>query len=250
MRFHNVCQRLGCLIQHESEHQALSTYVDDGFVFRDHGFQSRAECGSGGGGLGDQLFFLNDGNGGQGCCAGQWCAAKRAGMISRLEDIRQFWSADHSADRIAAAQGFCYREGIRTHAVALEGKPISGTSHAALHFVAKHQQVVLVAQLAYAGHECFIGRNHAAFALDRFEKYGHGIIRNHGPYAVEIVVIDLVEAFRQGIESSADLFLSGCGGGCQGPAMEGVIHGDDLELFLLVSPDASQFDQAFVCLGA
>ena len=64
-------------------------------------------------------------------------------MIAGFKDIRLF-AHDDSADRNAACQTLSHRDDVGFDFSPLMSEPLAGATHAALDFVAHHQEVVFV----------------------------------------------------------------------------------------------------------
>ena len=92
-------------------------------------------------------LVLNRVEDGERGCASQRVAAKRAAMISRLEDFSRCPLRKHSADGHSAAKPLGQTHNIRVEIVMLEGEPLASSTDTSLHFVEHQQGVVLSCQL-------------------------------------------------------------------------------------------------------
>ena len=90
-------------------------------------------------------------------------------MIAGFKDIRLF-AHDDSADRNAACQTLSHRDDVGFDFSPLMSEPLAGATHAALDFVAHHQEVVFVTDFTNAFDDGKIDRDDAAFAENRFKE--------------------------------------------------------------------------------
>ena len=124
----------------------------------------------------------------------------------------------------------------------------AGARHAALHFVQRQHQVVLVGKIAQPLHEFLAGRTDTAFALHGFHQEARRIGADRRFRAFEIVEIDIAEAGQQWIEALVHLFLIGRADRRHGATVKRVLEGDDLEAFVIAFMlviGADRLDRAF-----
>ena len=72
------------------------------------------------------------------------------------------------------------------------------TPDAGLHFVKNQQRIILITKLAQTLQKGFVRRQHAAFALNRFDNHRASMIVNHGFYRIQIIErnMDNIGRFR------------------------------------------------------
>ena len=91
----------------------------------------------------------------------------------------------------------------------LIGEPRAGAAHAGLHFVEDQQQLVLVGQLAQPFEVAGRRQVDAAFALDRLDQDGAGLVVDQLGDRVEIAERGVAEARQQRLEALVILRLAG-----------------------------------------
>src|SRR5690606_27287573 len=108
--------------------------------------------------------------------AGQRRAAEGGAVHAGLEQIRGALADPDGADGETAAEALGHADGVGADARVLERVEFAGATDAALHLVEQEQQLVFVAELAQAEEELRGGRRDAAFALNRLDEDGGGLL--------------------------------------------------------------------------
>jgi len=121
---------------------------------------------------------------------------------------------------------------------------------AGLDFVEEEQDFLFGAQRAQARHEFGRGGDDAAFALHGLAQDGDGGGGERGLDRVEVVELGVGEAGHEGFEALLVLRLAGGGHGGERPAVERVLHGDDLVPAVHGAPLAGELEEALVGFGA
>ena len=83
--------------------------------------------------------------------------------------------------------------------------------------------MALIAELAQAGKEAPIAWKDAALSLQGFQQHRHraiAVLLQRGLKAVDVVVIEVGKALRQGLKTAVVFRLAGGGHRCQGSAVE------------------------------
>jgi len=144
-------------------------------------------------------------------------------VIAGFKDIRLF-AHDDSADRNAACQTLSHRDDVGFDFSPLVSEPLAGATHAALDFVAHHQEVVFVTDFTNAFDDGKIDRDDAAFAENRFKEDSDNIFIffNDLTDSVKIRLIDKNEAFCIWREIFSDRGIACSGKGGNGASVEGV----------------------------
>src|SRR5690606_23171759 len=108
-------------------------------------------------------------------------------------------------------------------------------------------------QRAQTLEECRRGYADAAFALDRLDEEAGSVWADRSLRGLEVVELDVAEARQQRLEALVHLLLARGADRRQGPPMEGVVEGDQLEPLLaavVLVVGARGLDRAFDRLGA
>ncbi len=138
-----------------------------------------------------------------------------------------FFTEQYRADGKAAAQTLCTGYQVRLDAELLIAEQGACSAHACLYFVHNEQDVFFLAGFGYGLNIFFVQRNHAAFALYRFQHDRANIVSHFGKNVGKVVCFGKYEAVHEGEEEIVVSVLS-CGGkGCHGSAMERVLQGND-----------------------
>ncbi len=185
------------------------------------------------------------------------------GDRQRIAAIGRAVGADHhaprrllggkaGAEREAAADALGRGDDIGDHAVLFIGEEGAAAAIAALDLVEGEDQVVLVAQRAQALHEFLRRDANAALALNRLDQEACGIRPDRRLGRFQIVELHVLEARQQRQEALVHLLLAGRADRRQGPAVEGLVEGDDLEpvgVAPILVIGARRLDRAFDRLG-
>ena len=242
-------QRFHVLIQFQPQHQAATAYRRNVLVFLDECFQpllkQRALFSS----PRHQILGFHHVQCRQRRGTRKWGSTKCAGMLAGLEHIGQLGPCDDGANGVAAAHCLRHGKGIGFCIVRLEAKPMPRAAHAALDFVTKHQQVFFITKSPHIFHKLFIGGNNAALALKRFEHDRNRLLVDERLHGLNVIEVGMHKSVRHGLEALLNFFLARGSSRCKRPTMKGVLHANDLILALLVPPQPSQFDHAFVGFG-
>lgn len=246
----NLCQPF-LRIQFDADHQACTPDVLD-VVFRILDLVQFAEEEMGLiADIVDDLLVPDDVEDFDSDCRDKRIATKCGSVVSGLQDICQFWRYLEASHRQSVGNRLGDGHCIRRDAVALVGEIGSGSRHAALDLVCEKKQVVGVAKLAESQHE-FLGRgDDAAFALDRFQKYGDRLFIDQFFDGLEVVEVGEDEALHVRTEAFPVLGASRRRQRRQRTSMEGVVHADDFVATLIHrSPFSGDFDHSLVGFGA
>ena len=172
-------------------------------------------------------------------------------MVAGLEDVRELRVRDERAHRHAVGDRLGAGEEVRLHAEVLPAPPHARTAHAALDFVADHQEILLVAERAHAGHELRRRGRHAALALHRLEHDRHRLVGESGLDGLEIVEVGIGETNRQRLETGLAPVLARRRDRRERTAVEAVAHRDHLVAAAVRgTPLAGELDRRLVRLGA
>jgi len=131
----------------------------------------------------------------------------------------------------------------------LIAEPLAGAADAGLDLIEEKQDFPFVAKGAQAGHEIGRGGNNPALALHGLAQNGDGGGRERRAHGIEVVELRQGEAGHEGLKSLLVLGLAGGGHGGEGPAVERVLHGDDLEPAVQGAPFAGELEEAFIGFG-
>ena len=128
-------------------------------------------------------------------------ASSNPGLHGPCFAARRFFGRQTGAQGKAATNAFGRGDNIGRNAIKLMRIQRAGAGNATLHFVEHQQDAVLVGQFAQAGHEFLRSGTHAAFALDRLDHEGGGLVADSrfGPF--QIVKVDIFESGEQGREA-------------------------------------------------
>ena len=209
------------------------------------------------GGIGQQAFFLDGVDHGDGHGAGQRAAAEGGAVHAGVNGARSFFGAKHCAQRNAAGK----RLGKRGHspgldAVMLIGAPLAGAAHAGLNLVDDQQRAGRGGERARFGEELLRQRPNAAFALDGFDENGADFIGELCAQIGNIVEADKLDAGNDGAERLAVFGFIGGGHGAEGAAVEALLQGEKLCADRLAfaaqqaGVGAGQLERAFPGFGA
>lgn len=121
---------------------------------------------------------------------------------------------------------------------------------AALHGIDHQQQVSFITERPEPEQVFRAGWRDAPFALDALDQHGCGGGSEGGPHGLQIVERHMPEARGHRLKALLHLVLTGGGDAGQGPAMEGVEGGDDLEPALVVAEFPGQLVEPLVGFGA
>ena len=106
---------------------------------------------------------------------------------------------------------------LRRHVLVLHREPGAGAADAGLHLIGD-QQAVKARELLQVARRC---RDHPAFALDRLDDHGCGLVGEGGHRAV----VEEPHAGHQRLERRAFGRLPGQGQRAHGPAVEAAVSG-------------------------
>src|SRR5690606_24284343 len=123
-------------------------------------------------------------------------------------------------DGNAVAQTFRQRDDVGRNAAPFVREELSGATDAALHFVEDEEYSVLVAQRADGAQVLIIGRTNAAFALNRFENDGRGLLVDDAGKRFDVVERNVVKTFRHRAKTFVIFRLSGRGQSAVSAAMK------------------------------
>ena len=129
---------------------------------------------------------------------------------------------EHHADGETAAQALGVGQDVRRDAIVHVGEQLAGTAQAGLHLVEDQQRAVLIAQLARAFQIRLVRRQHTAFALDRLQHHGAGLVGNGRFQRRQVVIGDMFDAFDLRAETIGILRLAADRNGEQRAAVEAV----------------------------
>src|SRR6185312_1649587 len=175
----------------------------------------------------DEALVLDDSQRDKPDRRSQGIAAEGRAMRAGGEHAHQRARADKSRDRQhAAAQRLAEDQPVRADLLVLEDEPGAGAANPGLDLVDDEENVVLVAQRAYAGEPAFRRDDDPAFALDRLDQHGGGLRRDRGFDRGKVAEGHGTEARREGPEAVAVLGFRGETDDRRGAAVE-ISGGDD-----------------------
>lgn len=179
--------------------------------------------------------------------AHQRVAVVGAALVARLEH-RDVGLRQQRRERHAAADALAERHDVRLDAGELVREQRAGATAAALHFVDDEQQVVLLRQCAQLLHEFARRRDHAAFALDRLEHHGNGLVVDQPLDRIDIVDLGLREARHLRRVDRVPAGLAARRHRRERAAVEAVVERDDLVRAVpeLAPPFARELDRTFI----
>ena len=165
----------------------------------------------------------------------------------------QYGAALLICQNAAHGQASCYALGKGAHigknTVVLKGKELAGSAHAGLNLVNQQQPVLLPAQLLQLLYIFLIQRKDTALALNQLHHDGADIVPRLGLQVLKIVGCSIAEALGEGEEIIVEHILAGSLQGSDGPAVEGLLQGNDSGSPLAVFIEAvlsGQLDHALI----
>ena len=181
-------------------------------------------------------------------------AAEGRSVGAHCKGLGNLFRRADGADGHAAAEGLCHGNDIRLDAVVHEAHDGAGSAPAGLDFVDEEEHVVLIAELAQAGHEFLRCGMNAALALDGLDHDGDGVFGAGVLEGLEIVKGGVGEAVGHGTEAylTGISGLAGRGHGTEGAAVEAFLCCYDVVAVGAVLLNAvlpGHLDHGFVGLG-
>ena len=162
------------------------------------------------------------------------------------------FGGQNTAQRQATGDAFGEGDHIGLDVKLLVGKQGAGPADTGLDLVHQQQPVLLLAELGQSLDHSLVQRAHAALALDQLHHDGAHVI---APLSLDALQggVGVAEVLHEGEEVGVVVGLTGGGDGGHGPAVEGVVQGDDGAAALAVFVKAvlpGQLDHGFVGLCA
>ena len=177
-------------------------------------------------------------------------------MVARLESRRHRFARHTRRQGQAIGDGLaqCVDIGLDGRRRRLEAQPRARAAQAGLDLVEDQHGAALVADASGGGEVPGARRDHTSFALHDLEDHTGGTVGvDGGVQRVDVVVGDLPEAGREGLEPRLFGRLPGGGEGGERAAVEAVVGRDDLELVgpsLVLTEPPHDLESALVRLGA
>ena len=188
--------------------------------------------------------------------AGQRTAAKGGAVHAGVNGARDFFGAQHCAQRNAARKRLGQRGHVGLNAVVLIRAPLAGAAHAGLNLIDNQQRAGGTRQRARLGKELLRQRTNAALALDGFDENRADFVRELRAQIGDIVEADKLHARNHRPERLAVLRLVRRRHRAEGAAVKALLQRQKLRADLLAfaaqqaGMGARQLQRAFPRFGA
>src|SRR5712672_1149663 len=214
----------------DANHQALRADFADEVEFRGKFHKAIAQLRPARPNIFEKFFVLDDFEEFKSRGARQRAAAKRSAMHPGRNTRSHFCGGENGAQRKTGSQRLGDQNNVRLGREFLISETAAGAAKSALNFIGDQQSAVLRCKGASAVPEFFADGIDAAFALNRFEKYGaNGVVKFRFEIR-EIVEAHELDAGNDRRERQPVFFRGGDADGAKGAPMKGIFQSQEAVL--------------------